>query len=73
LTIGNSSRTEWNFGVAPWYKINDRWSVGGLYRLELTDYAHEDQCAPVALIIVILTVIVLLTDLISICGIKTIG
>jgi hypothetical protein len=40
----NSSRTEWKFGVAPWYKINDRWSVGGLYRLELTDYAHDDHC-----------------------------
>lgn len=40
----NSSRTEWKFGVAPWYKFNDRWSLGGLYRLELTDYAHDDQC-----------------------------
>lgn len=40
----NSARTEWKFGVAPWYKINDRWVIGGLYRLELTDYAHEDKC-----------------------------
>ena len=30
--------------MAPWYKINDRGSVGGLYRHELTDYAHDDQC-----------------------------
>lgn len=30
--------------MAPWYKINDRWSVGGLYRLELTDYARANQC-----------------------------
>ena len=30
--------------MAPGYKINDRWSVGELYRLELTDYAHEDRC-----------------------------
>lgn len=40
----NSSRTEWKFGVAPWYKFNNRWSLGGLYRLELTDYAHDNQC-----------------------------
>ncbi|WP_411571067.1 oligogalacturonate-specific porin KdgM family protein [Pectobacterium cacticida] len=40
----NSSRTEWKVGVSPWYKINDSWSVGGLYRLELTDYAHDDRC-----------------------------
>lgn len=24
----NSTRTEWKFGVSPWYKINNRWSVG---------------------------------------------
>lgn len=39
----NSTRTEWKFGVSPWYKINDSWSIGGLYRLELTDYAHDDS------------------------------
>lgn len=42
----NSTRTEWKVGVSPWYKINDSWSVGGLYRLELTDYAHDNSgCA----------------------------
>lgn len=40
----SSVRTEWKFGVAPWYKINDSWSLGGLYRLELSDYAHDSQC-----------------------------
>lgn len=40
----SSVRTEWKFGVAPWYKINDSWSIGGLYRLELSDYAHDGQC-----------------------------
>lgn len=40
----NSTRTEWKFGVSPWYKINDSWSIGGLYRIELTDYAHDDVC-----------------------------
>ncbi|MDX5628235.1 MULTISPECIES: oligogalacturonate-specific porin KdgM family protein [unclassified Brenneria] len=43
----NSTRTEWKFGVSPWYKINDSWSVGGLYRLELTDYAHDSECTKV--------------------------
>jgi len=42
----NSTRTEWKFGVSPWYKVNESWSVGGLYRLELTDYAHDNaSCA----------------------------
>lgn len=42
----NSTRTEWKVGISPWYKINDSWSVGGLYRLELTDYAHgKSGCA----------------------------
>ncbi|MBS1204038.1 MAG: KdgM family transporter [Proteobacteria bacterium] len=42
----NSTRTEWKVGISPWYKINERWSVGGLYRLELTDYAHDNSgCA----------------------------
>lgn len=42
----NSSRTEWKFGVSPWYTINENWAVGGLYRLELTDYAHDNSgCA----------------------------
>lgn len=40
----SSVRTEWKFGVVPWYKINDSWSVGGMYRLELSDYAHDGQC-----------------------------
>lgn len=40
----NSTRTEWKVGVSPWYKFNDNWSAGGLYRLELTDYAHENEC-----------------------------
>nr|MBA2816435.1 UDP-N-acetylmuramate:L-alanyl-gamma-D-glutamyl-meso-diaminopimelate [Candidatus Pantoea persica] len=40
----NSARTEWIFGFAPWYKINDSWYLGGLCRLELTDYAHEEKC-----------------------------
>ncbi|MFE8146347.1 oligogalacturonate-specific porin KdgM family protein [Brenneria goodwinii] len=43
----NSTRTEWKFGVSPWYKINDSWSIGGLYRLELTDYAHDGKCTTV--------------------------
>lgn len=42
----NSTRTEWKVGVSPWYKFNDSWSIGGLYRLELTDYAHDNNsCA----------------------------
>ncbi len=42
----NSTRTEWKVGVSPWYKFNDRWSLGGLYRLEVMDFAHDTSgCA----------------------------
>ncbi|MGR7213989.1 oligogalacturonate-specific porin KdgM family protein [Klebsiella aerogenes] len=40
----NSQRTEWKTGISPWYTFNDHWAMGGLYRLELTDYAHDDDC-----------------------------
>lgn len=46
----NSSRTEWKFGVSPWYTINEHWSIGGLYRLELTDYAHDSVCDTVGVV-----------------------
>lgn len=40
----NSERTEWKFGFSPWYTINSHWAIGGLYRLELTDYANDPDC-----------------------------
>lgn len=46
----NSTRTEWKFGVSPWYTINDHWAIGGLYRLELTDYAHDSTCNTVGVV-----------------------